>query len=235
MTSTYHEFVMQVGWNENVDAMRLQDGVQCNEVHILLRRPSVPACSLWDSELHSIFSISISSSLFPLLFGPWFGLWLWSRRVRDGWRILLPVSRMINRCARSGHRCLRCVVMHFKTLHCSWNGVWWGRSRESNSRGWDTRFTPLNIHWVTFSHSKLKFCLPVINWSIGGRQNCWGWGAVREKGTVEEVEDIMCPGITGEEVLVIEVVVSEIRDARFVPSFFQELGITREDKYGLMI
>ena len=45
----------------------------------------------------------------------------------------------------------------------------------------------------------------------------------------------MCPGITGEEVLVIEVVVSEIRDARFVPSFFQELGITREDKYGLMI
>jgi len=45
----------------------------------------------------------------------------------------------------------------------------------------------------------------------------------------------MSPGVTREEALTIEVVVSKIRDARFVPSFCQELSITREDKYSLTI
>jgi len=62
-----------------------------------------------------------------------------------------------------------------------------------------------------------------------GLRSCQG------KCTVEEVKDITSPGITREEALTIEVVVSKIRDARFVPSFCQELSITREDKYSLTI
>lgn len=230
----YCEFVMcQVAWNQNIDATRLHDG-GWREIHTYLLRAlvflHVPSTA---GSVPSTASTA-AAACFPHFLGLGFGFGCGAGG--SGTTGGLLISRMNDgrtRRSRCVSRYLRCVVMHSKTLHGSWDRVTrWSSSRGSNARDWGTRFTPLNIHWETLLHSKLKLCLPVVSWGVIFWNHC-GWGAIREKCIIEEVEDITSPGVTTEEAFTIKVVVRKIRDARFVPSFFQKLSITGEDEYSL--